>query len=109
MKKGEIWYAEIPKSNGHEQSGLRPVIILSEIEANTVIIIPFTSNSQSLKYPSTLKINSSKNSGLGSGSTALIFQIRAIDKKRLKNKVGVIESKELKEIDSILKKILKLV
>src|SRR3989338_6342573 len=109
MKKGEIWYAEIPKSNGHEQSGLRPIIIISEIEANTVIIIPFTSNPQSLKYPGTLKINSSKNSGLESGSIALVFQIRAIDKKRLKNKIGILESKELKEIDFILKKILKLV
>ena len=56
MKKGEIWYAEIPKSNGYEQSGLRPVIILSETEANTVIIIPFTSNFQSLKYLSTIEI-----------------------------------------------------
>ncbi len=27
MKKGEVWLVEIPKSNGHEQSGLRPVIL----------------------------------------------------------------------------------
>ncbi|MEK6842806.1 MAG: type II toxin-antitoxin system PemK/MazF family toxin [Nanoarchaeota archaeon] len=109
MKKGEIWYAEIPKSNGYEQSGLRPVIILSETEANTVIIIPFTSNFQSLKYLSTIEIKSSKINGLKANSVALIFQIRAIDKKRLNSKIGALESKELKEIDNILKNILKLI
>lgn len=64
MKRGEIWHAEIPGSNGHEQSGSRPVVIWSKVEANIVIILPFTSNLQALKYPNALKISPSKNNGL---------------------------------------------
>lgn len=44
MKKGEIWLVDIPSSNGYEQSGLRPVIILVETEANISVVVPFTSN-----------------------------------------------------------------
>ncbi len=106
MKKGEIWYAEIPSGNGHEQGGLRPVIILFESEANIAIIIPLTSNFQALKYKNTLEIKYSEINGLKNNSVALLFQIRAIDKKRLKSKIGVLENKELKEIDAILKKML---
>jgi mRNA-degrading endonuclease toxin of MazEF toxin-antitoxin module len=40
MKKGESWLVEIPPTNGHEQRGIRPVPVLSPIEANVVIIIP---------------------------------------------------------------------
>ena len=44
MKKGEIWLVELPSTNGHEQVGNRPVIILSDTESNISIVIPFTSN-----------------------------------------------------------------
>ena len=49
MKKGKIWIVEIPSSNGHEQAGNRPVIILHETETNICIIIPLTSNLNALK------------------------------------------------------------
>ena len=64
MKRGEIWHAEIPKGDGHEQSGLRPVIVMSEEEANTVTVVPFTSNFQALKYKNVLEIKCSKINGL---------------------------------------------
>jgi mRNA-degrading endonuclease toxin of MazEF toxin-antitoxin module len=41
-------------------------------------------------------------------SVALVFQVRAIDKKRLKNKIGELENSTLKEVDEILKRILQL-
>lgn len=61
MKKGEIWLFEFPSSNGHEQAGNRPAIVASlSSTANTVVIIPFTTNVQSLRFPFTLSINNSK-------------------------------------------------
>jgi mRNA-degrading endonuclease toxin of MazEF toxin-antitoxin module len=43
MTKGDIWLVEIPPTNGHEQSGLRPVLALSPVEVNVLVtIIPFT-------------------------------------------------------------------
>lgn len=106
MKKGEIWYVDIPSNVGHEQSGLRPVIILSEAEANIAIIIPFTSNLQALKFPHTIEINSSHKNGLKISSVALLFQLRAIDKKRLKSKIGILETEHLKEINVMIKTML---
>jgi mRNA interferase MazF len=106
MRKGGIWSVEIPATNGHEQSGLRPVVILSQAEAGTVIIVPFTSNLQSLRFSHTIEINPSARNGLKTNSIALVFQLRAIDKRRLKNKIGMLDTKTMKEIDRMIRKIL---
>lgn len=106
MKKGEIWSVTIPVIKGHEQSGLRPAVILSEADAGMVIIVPFTSNLQAIKYPNTIEVNSSKANGLNTNSVALVFQLRAIDRKRLRNSIGMLDSKKLEEIDKMIKKIL---
>jgi len=108
MRKGEIWSVELPSTNGREQSGARPVIILAETEANIAIIIPFTSNLQALRFPNTIEVKPSKGNGLTAFSVALVFQIRAIDKKRLKRKIGELENPNLEEINLILKRILRL-
>ena len=108
MKKGEIWLVELPSTDGHEQKGTRPVIILAETEANIAIIIPFTSNLQALRFLNTTEVKPSKLNGLTDISIALVFQIRAIDKKRLKNKICELENSSLKEVDIVLKRILRL-
>lgn len=108
MKKGEIWLVELPSTDGHEQAGLRPVIVLAETEANITIILPFTSNIQALRFPHTIEVKPSKNNGLANLSVALIFQVRAIDKKRLKNKIGELEPSILKEVDQFIKRLLQL-
>ena len=106
MKKGEIWLAELPSTNGHEQIGARPSILLSETEANIAIIIPLTSNVQGLRFPHTIEVKPSNKNGLSTISVALIFQVRAIDKKRLKKKIGELEDKTMGEIDKLLRKVL---
>ena len=88
MKKGEIWLVEIPKTNGHEQSGLRPVIVFSSVEANTVFVLPFTTNLTALRFSHTVEIHPSSTNGLNATSVALVFQLRAIDSKRLTRKIG---------------------
>ena len=52
MKKGEIWLVELPSTDGHEQFGKRPVIILADTKTNISIIIPFTSNELAVNYES---------------------------------------------------------
>ena len=108
MIKGQIWLVEIPSTDGREQSGTRPVLVFSELEANTIIIIPFTSNLQALRYPHTIEIEPSTKNNLKTSSIALVFQIRAIDKKRLRNKIGTLEAKILKNINKMVIDILKL-
>lgn len=106
MRKGEIWLVELPYTNGHEQTGARPVIVLAETEADIAIIVPFTSNLQALRFPHTIEVKPCKENGLKDISVALIFQVRAIDKKRLKKKIGELGNSTLREVDTILKKIL---
>ena len=107
MKKGEIWLFDLPSSDGNEQTGDRPAIIISvSSTANTVVIIPFTTNLQALRFPFTLAIGPSKENGLLEESVALIFQIRAIDKKRIIKQTGKLEDKYLKETENMLRKLL---
>lgn len=104
----EVFLVEIPKTNGKEQSGFRPALVLSKPTKDIAIIIPFTSNILGLRFPFTLKINPSLENGLTSTSVLLLFQIRAIDSSRLKKKLGVIDEKTSKVIKNDLSKLLKL-
>ena len=97
---------EFPSANGHEQIGIRPSIVLSETEANIAIVIPLTSNVQALRFPHTIEIKPSNKNGLSVISVALVFQIRAIDKKRLKKKIGELEDKTINEVNILIRKIL---
>jgi len=108
MKKGEVWLVELPPANGHEQTGMRPVIVVSESEANIAIVVPFTSNLQALRFPHSIEVRPSARNGLASISVALVFQIRAIDKKRLKKRVGQLEDKTLEELNLVLAKMLQI-
>jgi len=108
MKKGDVCLVEFMSFRGHEQIGLRPAIVMSEESANLVLVIPLTSKLEALKYNYSLEINPSEKNGLNTKSVAMIFQLRAVDKRKIKNKIGGIEEKVLKNIDLQIKKILQL-
>ena len=108
MKKGEIWLVDLPPTNGYEQSGLRPVLVLSRVEVNVVIILPFTANVSALRFPHTVEIQPSPSNGLNATSIVLVFQIRAIDRKRLQRKIGELAPEIVTSIDQMLRQILSL-
>ena len=107
MKIGDLYLVEIPAIGGHEQSGYRPAIILqSECrleEIPTVLIIPLTSKIKATAFPFTLSIKPDKSNNLSSASVALVFQLRAIDKRRLKQKLGSLTNNDIKKIQKIVK------
>lgn len=104
MKRGDIFLVEIPSAHGYEQSGLRPAIILNEPVANIVIIIPCTSNLESLRFPFTILINPNKSNGLKIETVSLVFQLRAIDRKRLIKHIGHLDITKKNEIKKLLRK-----
>jgi len=108
MEKGEIRIVKLPTSDGHEQYGTRPAIILADTDDSIAMVVPFTSNTQALKFPNTLEIEPNPQNGLDQKSIALIFQTRAIDEKRIHNKIGKLKQQNTKKIDNKLKNILKL-
>ncbi len=109
MKQGEIWYADLNPVKGSEQSGLRPVLIVSgnllNQYLNLVIAIPLTTKVKN--YKGNPIISPSKSNGLNSTSEVLVFHIRSISKERLVNKIGKIEKPELEKAIKTLNDILR--
>jgi len=97
--RGDIFGANLNPTVGHEQAGLRPVLILSRDVFNkhsgTVIAIAITSQPQKAGYPLSLELSSTK---LPKKSWAKISQIRTLSIKRLGEKIGKASEKELKLI-----------
>ena len=108
IRKGEIWIVEIPQLGGREQEGVRPAIIVANTKTPVVILIPCTSNLEALRFPHTLLIEPTKANGLDVSSIVLLFQIRALDKKRLVKKVGVLDKTKFRQINNLLRKLLSL-
>ena len=85
MKQGEIWYADLNPVKGSEQSGRRPIVIVSGDTLNDtlpiIIVVPLTSKIKS--YPTCVLINPNRMNGLKKSAEAIPFQVRTIAKKRL--------------------------
>ena len=109
MEKGELWIVRFPSRKRRDASGIRPAIIIADTKTDLTLLIPLTSNLEALeKLPYTMKIKASNNNKLNKDSIVLIFQLQAIDKKRFISKIGHLEDSYMKEIDNLLKILLKL-
>ena len=106
MKKGDVCIVDLVAGVGHEQYGQRPAILISDTKIGIVIIIPLTSNLEALRFPYTLAILPDRQNNLNEKSVALIFHIRAIDKKRILKMIGKIDKKLQIKIDEILRRML---
>ena len=82
MKKGEIWVINSENSDGHEQSGVRPAVVVSDVIGHIVMVIPFTSSITALRFAHTIQFSPSTSNNLSSTSIAMVFQLRPIDVKR---------------------------
>ncbi len=94
--RGEIYWANLNPTMGHEQSRRRPVVIISHDVFNnrsgTVIAMALTSQSPRAGYPLTLHLDSEL---LPKESWVKISQIRTLSVKRLGSKVGNVSEEEL--------------
>ena len=109
MLKGEIWMANLNPNKGKEQSGQRPVVIISGNAMNShfdmVIACPLSSKIKN--FIGNVILEPSKSNGLSLRSEILVFQIRSISKIRLQKRLGQIDSTEMVLIETNLDKILK--
>jgi len=98
--RGEIRWANLNPALGHEQSGLRPVLILSNDVFNErmqiVIAIALTSKQPRFGFPLALEIDSAE---LPKKSWALMGQVRTLSSERIGKKVGLVS---IEEIDRII-------
>ncbi|MDA3896964.1 MAG: type II toxin-antitoxin system PemK/MazF family toxin [Desulfobacteraceae bacterium] len=97
--RGDIIWADLNPVIGHEQSGLRPILVLSHevfnMKSGTVIAVAITSQFQRAGFPLTLKLEGTK---LPKQSWVKISQIRTLSIKRLKKKLGTAQFEELELI-----------
>ena len=100
IKRGEIYSADFGAGFGSEQGGVRPILILQNNTGNrhspTTIVAAITSRKTKAALPTHVTI---KTSGLKTESTVLLEQIRTIDKARLGEYIGKLDSKTLAAVD----------
>ena len=105
IKRGDIYYADLSPVIGSEQGGVRPVLIVQNDVGNrfspTVIAAAITSQQTKAKLPTHIAIGA-QSSGLAKDSVVLLEQVRTIDKKRLKEKMGTIDDNSMKEINNAI-------
>ena len=105
VKRGDIFYADLSPVVGSEQGGIRPVIIIQNDIGNkyspTIIVAAITSQINKAKLHTQVEI-SSEEYGLNKDSVVLLEQIRTLDKKRLKEKIGHMTDKDIQKVDEAL-------
>ncbi len=105
VKRGDIFYADLSPVIGSEQGGIRPVIIIQNDIGNryspTVIVAAITSQINKAKLPTHVEI-SSEEYGLNRDSVVLLEQIRTLDKRRLKEKIGHMTDCDMKKVNKSL-------
>lgn len=105
VKRGEIYYADLSPVIGSEQGGVRPVLIVQNDIGNrhspTVIAAAITSQINKAKLPTHIEL-SGRTYGLSRDSVVLLEQIRTIDKKRLKEKMGRLDENVMQQVDDAL-------
>lgn len=105
IKRGEIYYADLSPVVGSEQGGVRPVLIVQNDVGNkfspTVIAAAITSQKDKTALPTHIEVDA-VNCGLAKDSVVLLEQVRTIDKRRLKEKMGSLDNVDMCKVDHAL-------
>jgi mRNA interferase MazF len=105
VKRGDIYYADLSPVVGSEQGGVRPVLIVQNDVGNrhspTVIAAAITSQRDKTHLPTHIEVQADK-CGLAKDSIVLLEQIRTIDKKRLKDKMGELDLRSMNKVNTAL-------
>ena len=105
--RGDVFWANLNPTQGHEQAGLRPVLVLSHEVFNersgTIIAVAITSQSQKAGFPLTLQLKSAK---LPKKSWIKISQIRTLSVNRLGKKLG---NASIEEVNKVIEGLLEII
>ncbi len=105
IKRGELYYADLSPVVGSEQGGVRPVLVVQNDVGNkyspTVIAAAVTSKINKAKLPTHIELPSSQY-GLARDSVILLEQIRTLDKRRLKERIGELNDATMSKVDQAI-------
>ena len=109
LNVGDIHWVEFPLANGREQQGRRPAIVMQDDgyagSLPTTLVIPLSTAKKALRFAGTALVAATSESGLRQESVALVFQFRAIDRNRVKERVGTISEDERRVVFDELRKL----
>ena len=105
VKRGDIYYADLSPVVGSEQGGVRPVLIVQNDTGNrhspTVIAAAITSQTGKARLPTHISV-SPRSCGLPKESVILLEQVRTLDKRRLREKMGRLDDGVMRKVDSAI-------
>ncbi|MCI9625239.1 MAG: type II toxin-antitoxin system PemK/MazF family toxin [Clostridia bacterium] len=105
VKRGDIYYADLSPVIGSEQGGVRPVLVVQNDVGNkyspTIIAAAITSQINKAKLPTHIEI-SAEEYGLTKDSVILLEQIRTIDKRRLREKIGHLDETLMEKVNEAI-------
>ena len=105
VHRGEVFYADLSPVVGSEQGGIRPVLIIQNEIGNrhspTVIAAAITSRQDKNRLPTHISVRADR-CGLAKDSIILTEQIRTLDKKRLREKMGRVEDDIMQQVDAAI-------
>lgn len=105
IKRGDIYYADLSPVVGSEQGGMRPVLIVQNNVGNrfspTVIAAAITSQLNKAKLPTHIEIEA-RTYGLSKDSVVLLEQVRTLDKRRLRKKMGRLDESVMERVDDAI-------
>lgn len=103
MRRGEVWWTDLPKPSGSEPGFRRPVVVIQADEFNrsrirTVVAAAITSNTKLAMAPGNVAL-SSQSVGLGRASVVNVSQIVTLDKSFLTERIGRLSARKLREVE----------
>lgn len=99
MNIGDLHWIEFPARGGHAQAGRRPAIIAQQTSTlPTVLVTPLTSQQDALRFPGTVFVEANSGNGLRHDSVALVFQLTAVDKRYVGNRLGQASDQVMEQI-----------
>ena len=105
VKRGDIYYADLSPVVGSEQGGLRPVLIIQNDIGNryspTVIAAAITSRMGKNKLPTHIEVFATRE-GLARDSVILLEQVRTLDKRRLREKMGHLDDAAMARVNDAI-------
>lgn len=105
VRRGEIYYADLSPVVGSEQGGMRPVLIVQNDVGNryspTVIAAAITSQQNKARLPTHIEIEA-RTYGLSKNSIVLLEQVRTLDKRRLRERMGCLDEKVMQRVDGAI-------
>ena len=106
VRRGEIYYADLSPVVGSEQGGARPVLIIQNDTGNryspTVIAAAITSQTGKARLPTHIDLPVNESCGLSRNSIILLEQVRTLDKKRLRERMGHVEEGVMEKVDTAI-------